>query len=180
MIDLTQPEAARLWIPLAAMCANPIAQVLSKRLLYTRNAVLKSEATGVAAGLALLCALNARGWEPCCFRPGELWAGLISDIILYLLLSYGYFHFVNLSVTARRIRMLRELAASGPLAPQELMARYSPSDIIGIRLDRLVGSGQIVRREGRYYGARRFPVWWIARVITALKHVVIGKGSEFE
>ena len=170
--------ALRLAIPLAAMCLNVAAQVLSKRYLLKRNAVLRSEAAGFAVGLLFVVGGNIA----CPCGLAQRLGGAASDVLMYVTLAYGYFHFVNLSVTARRIRLLRELGAVGDdgLTRAELLERYGPRDVIGVRLDRLTGSGQIVEREGRYYGARRFPVWWAAQLITAMKLLILGKRSEFE
>lgn len=176
------PEVLRLLSPVIAMGVNVLGQVTSKRLLFKRVAVLKSEAFGFALGLAAVLAVNWDQWSTCCLELSELWAGLISDMLLYGLLSYCYFHFVNLSVTARRIRILRDLARAGAdgLSRDELIAHYGPADIVGIRLGRLLGSGQIVQRDGRYYGGRRFPVYWIAQAVFLMKLLVMGKRSEFE
>lgn len=179
---IQNPETLRLLTPMIAMGINVLGQVMSKRLIFRHVAILKSEAFGFALGICMVGAVNWDQWATCCFEPSELWAGLLSDALLYVLLSYCFFHFVNLSVTARRIRLLRDLALAGQegMTREALLESYGPREILGIRLLRLVGSGQIVEREGRYYGGRRFPVFWIARAIVLMKLLVMGKRSEFQ
>ena len=47
-----------------------------------------------------------------------------------------------------------------------------------MRINRLLSTGQITLRAGRYYLARR-TVLYMARVIVLMKLVVLGKRSEF-
>ena len=45
----------------------------------------------------------------------------------YGVLSFGYFHFINLGETARRIRIIREIDAAGrPLTREVILDRYTP------------------------------------------------------
>lgn len=84
--------------------------------------------------------------------------------------AYAYFHFFNMSETARRIRMLLHIRQMGPsgLRIQELEREYSPQDMIEARLDRLVKMRQLVLdADGRYrvsgqvlLWAGRIMAWW--------------------
>jgi hypothetical protein len=112
--------------------------------------------------------------------PLERAGALAANLLLFAALGYCYFHFVNLAITARRIRLLLELAASpAGLSFREIVARYGARDMIARRIARLEGSGQIRERGGRYVlGA---PVMHgIVQVMLALKLLLLGKRSEFE
>jgi hypothetical protein len=62
-----------------------------------------------------------------------------------------------MSETARRIRMLLQLRLKGALQPQEIREDYSPVSMVKVRLNRLVETGQIIKRsDGQYYIARFF------------------------
>jgi len=74
---------------------------------------------------------------------------------IYACSSYVYFHFFNMSETARRIRILVHGAAGGMIPTQEIGATYTPEGMVAIRLERLVALKELQVREGRYViGAR--------------------------
>ncbi len=90
-------------------------------------------------------------------------------LLVALGLGYTYFHFFNMSETARRIRILRTIHRAGTLAPADLEALYRTPDIVRIRLERLVALGQIRAVDGRWvlakrtlYLAARAVFWWRA------------------
>ena len=103
-----------------------------------------------------------------------------ANLIIYCSLGYCYFHFINLGITARRIRILRELYTSpGGLTLSELLQRYNAGNMITARLERLLNSGQIVLRDNRYHIGR--PVMlFMSRSIVAMKLLILGKRSEFD
>ena len=107
-------------------------------------------------------------------------ARLALNVATYGALGYGYFIFITLGETGRRIRIVRELYAAGrPLTREEILERYDAEGIVSVRIDRLLGTGQIVFRDGRYYLQKR-TVLTMARMIVLLKLLVLGKRSEFE
>ncbi|MFH1492410.1 MAG: hypothetical protein ABIE81_03615 [Candidatus Omnitrophota bacterium] len=118
------------------------------------------------------------------FRPEVSLEGL-SDIFVINLIGYGclgycYFHFINLGETARRIRILRELYEAGDgLKLGELLNRYSAKEIFQKRTNRLINSGQIIFKDGKYYIGKP-TVLWISKIIIALKIIILGKRSEFD
>jgi hypothetical protein len=101
----------------------------------------------------------------------------LPDSLAYLSLAYSYFHFFNMSETARRMRLMIELYLSpNGLTPRELMSRYSAEEVVEVRLGRLLSIGQIIERNGRFYKAGRslgIPI----RLILFLKWLTIGKMS---
>ena len=84
-----------------------------------------------------------------------LWMGAFA-LITFNGLGYVYFHFFNLSDTARRFRLLRMIAMK-PVTAEELLAHYSPGDMIHARLERLEASGQIAQgKDARFRLRSRF------------------------
>ena len=73
---------------------------------------------------------------------------------VYVLCVFGPYE------TSVRMRLVREIAraASGGISRQELLKRYSAQTIVDLRLRRLMGSGDIVEKDGLYHsrGQRNF------------------------
>ena len=103
-----------------------------------------------------------------------------ANLLIYAALGYCDVHFINLGETARRIRILRELYETPEgLSQEEILKHYNAKHVVDMRLRRLLGNGQIIERQGRYYIGS--PVMlFIAKSITALKFVILGKRSEFD
>lgn len=82
--------------------------------------------------------------------------------------AYAYFHFFNMSETARRIRMLIELRFKRRVKAEELERVYSPTDMVLFRLKRLQEAGQITKSgDDRYRISNHFLLgvalvfrWW--------------------
>ena len=69
--------------------------------------------------------------------------------------AFCYFNFVNLTIASLRIRVLEEIADSGGWLPRAaLLDRYGTGSVADIRLERLVGGGHLVERNGRLYSGR--------------------------
>lgn len=80
----------------------------------------------------------------------ELERAIVYGLIVYCCLAYSYFHLFNMSETARGIKILYELQINGKLSPAEIDKRYSPQDMLKVRLARLVALKQLTEKEGRY------------------------------
>lgn len=137
--------------------------------IYCRRSgrLLKSVYRGFAAGAAacaLACGLNS---------------GLLPALVTYGALGYCYFHFINLGETARRIRIVRELAEAGPagLSAAELLARYNARMMVEARFARLLNNSQVVEKEGRYYVGKP-AVLYMARILLFMKKALLGRTSE--
>jgi len=101
----------------------------------------------------------------------------VENLLTYILLSYCYFHFVNLGETARRVRLLRELKVSGcGLTLEEIRSRYNADEILSRRLDRLIKNGQVVLKEERYFIAKPIMLS-IAKTIVFLKRLLLKRGG---
>lgn len=70
---------------------------------------------------------------------------------VYVLCIFGPYE------TSVRMRLVREIAQGGPkgISLQELLGRYNSETIVNLRLQRLLGSGDIIENNGRYRIARR-------------------------
>lgn len=88
-------------------------------------------------------------------------------IIVYNALGYSYFHMFNMSETARRIRILYELYKTGGLNTSALVKLYGVDNVLSVRVDRLISTGQIKKVDGRYildgrllyYSAKLLEFW---------------------
>ena len=155
----------RALLPVAGLLVNVVVQVALSRAGLP---LLRSVFAGFAAGFAAVLLVSGMS----VLLPG--------DILSYGAFGYCYFHFLTLGETARRIRLVRELYEKPEgLSEEELLARYNSRDILAVRMERLLGNGQIVLRGGRYFTGRP-AMLLMARLITFLKVVVIGKKSEFD
>jgi DNA-binding transcriptional ArsR family regulator len=152
-------------IPLAALFANALSAILIFRLRLAP--LLKAVYGGFAAGLAALCLMQAF------FAPG--FGDLAANAVIYGALSYCHFHFINLGETARRIRILRELAESPDgLSREELSGRYNARQMLSVRLARLEGNGQLRLENGRYVSGAP-AVLGMARALDFMKRLLLGR-----
>lgn len=75
---------------------------------------------------------------------------LIYGCIVYNSLGYSYFHFFNMSETARRIRILIEIKLKKAVSFEDITENYNCDLMISNRLKRLVELGQIKLRDNKY------------------------------
>lgn len=101
----------------------------------------------------------------------------LAAVVLYVTATYGalavlYVDIVNIAETSLHMHLLLEVAWDDRLSLTRLIDKYSPSHMVGERLDRLTAMGQ-VRREGeRYYlGANRMALL-IANAVDAWRTVL--------
>ena len=141
---------------------------------------LRSVARAFAGGLIVLALL-----EVLLIKRNDLFAETITTAVIvnapiYAALSYCYFNFVNLGQSSIRIRIYSEIAASGNgVSMQHIALEYNEEALMRMRLQRMIESGDIMERNGRYVvGRQRLVV--IARIIFAMKKLILGKGSEFD
>ena len=170
--------SAPLWAVLAAllaMAANAAGQIAAYRLLRTEGKLFKSQIAGTLIGCLVLALILSA-------MPG---AGpsadvAIADALLYAAFCYVYFHWNNMGETARRIRMLRELAAAPEgLSFEEMVARYSAQEILERRLERLTAAGQITESDGRLV-LTSHSVLLSARLVGLAKQIIFGGRSELD
>ncbi len=75
---------------------------------------------------------------------------LIYGCIVYNSLGYSYFHFFNMSETARRIRILIEIKLKKSVSFKDITENYNCDLMISNRLKRLVELGQVKLRDNKY------------------------------
>lgn len=137
---------------------------------------------------ALFAALDAAVWvwlmlgkQPLADYPRQdVAAAGAASLTLYGLLCFDYvIGWFNLGETARRIRLLRELA----LAPQrtmtadEVLRVYNADMIVTARLGRLVSSGQL-RLDGERYKLNGRFFLGQAQVLALLKSLIPPPGGQ--
>lgn len=165
-------------VPLGGLAVTVAVQVA---LIRARRGagLLRSLFEGWGAGL--LAVLGAEAWAAgaLALDAGDRLPLAAVNIATHGLLWYCYFHFVNLGVTARRPRLLIELSeAPAGLTYAQVLERYDGRYQVEARLERLLGSGQIVLRDGRYRIGKPL-LLLVARVMVLLKRLLLGKSSEF-
>jgi len=136
--------------PLLGFAANVATQIFCAR--RPGASLLRSIFIGFASG-ALVCGLLnllLTTAYPAPFLP--LGQGLVFNLFLYGMIGYCYFHVVNLTVTARRIRILRGIAlAPTPPSLGDILKEYNAEAMVQKRLDRLLKSDQILQQGSRYH-----------------------------
>jgi hypothetical protein len=166
--------------PILGLGANVIFQVGAFRL-HSRLSLLKSVFLGFGIGLLVVFILDASLFYA---SPAAQWHAMLdiflANILTYGALGYGYFHFINLGETARRVRILREIDYFPKgLSLQELLCRYNSKAILQYRIDRLLHNRQIILDRGKYRIGNP-SMFFITRIVLSLKQLIIGKKSEFD
>lgn len=163
-------ETASIISPIAAFVLSIAVQILARRTskgeYFTRSFL-----AGFGAGLISLSAtelLIALKHGPDAFL-------ILANLITYVALCYGYFHFLNLGETGRRIRLLMELREHPEgIAEDGILALYNAKEIIEKRIARLKRKDQIILENGRYSVAKS-QVLYMSRILDGLKLVLFGK-----
>lgn len=122
----------------------------------------------VLAGAGLIAQLEARD-------IGQIVCMLVFAFIVFNGVAYAYFHFFNMSETARRIRMLLQVQQSGPtgLRVDELERQYSQTDMIESRLDRLVHLNQLLLAPDKHYHVVGSTLLWAGGVMRAWRRLIL-------
>lgn len=174
------PDCLLAFSPVIGLLANAGSLIMLYRLNPSFG-LLRSEYAGFVFGSAVVLGLNGLVMylAPHVMASTAAGHGIIT-LLTYAALGYCHFHFVNLGETARRIRLLRELVdAGGALSHDALLERYNAREIVEKRITRLINAGQVVHRAERYYIGNPAVVL-IARIMVALKVLLLGKRSEYE
>lgn len=153
--------------PVIGLTVNVASQVGLKR--YKEMRLLKSVFAGFFAGLGTVLILGLAG----CSGLGII----LANTAIYFCLGYGYFHFINLGETARRIRILQEInAAPEGLTLEEILARYNAGEILDKRFQRLLDNGQ-VRLENGNYVMRPSLMVLITRIFILTRKMIMGSSG---
>ncbi len=163
--------------PLISLGVNVISQIFCCRRSKSEG-LLKSVFAGFAFGAFSLLLISLYCLKRLSMPFPDNTASFLTNAITYSALGYGYFHFINLGETGRRIRIIMELLNHEKgLSAEEILERYNAGDIIRKRINRLVDSRQIMQKNGRYYINSRLMLS-IARIIVCMKIIVLGRKSE--
>jgi len=123
-------------IPIICFPLNVLFQVVSYRVI-PKIGLLKTELSGFVFGLFGLFIMEAITFSTFPISTINVFSVLITNLIIYLSLSYCYFHFVNLAVTARRIRLLRDLNNSEDgMTMDEILLQYNSTSLPTTKGDR--------------------------------------------
>jgi len=81
--------------------------------------------------------------------------------LVYVLCIFGPYE------TSVRMRLIREIArgSSAGISMEELLARYNHETIVNVRLRRLVGSGDIIEKDGFYHSGHKKNFFFIFMAI---------------
>ena len=86
----------------------------------------------------------------------DLMSMLLFGTLVFNLVSYVYFHIFNMSETARRIKILLHLYKNGSSHIDELKYDYNPTNMVNLRLERLIEMDEItLDKYGRYHISSR-------------------------
>ena len=165
--------------PLIAFAIHLIvARVL--RLLKFNLSPLLVAAFAVLVGYVVMAALS---W-PIFLRhqSGEsekFWAALYG-LLVYGGLAFSYFQLFGMSETARRIHILYDLKSHGPMPRGEIHSRYRLSDMLSVRLGRLMEWKQLRIVGGRYVLNGRFFLYGVAKIAECWARVLGFQQAEFQ
>jgi hypothetical protein len=81
----------------------------------------------------------------------DLWCGIMYVLATYNACCFGYFCLLNVTETSLHVNILMRLWAEGGTRPEDLARRYSVKHMIEVRIERMIGLGQLAEREGRYF-----------------------------
>ncbi len=172
-------QYSSLLAPLISMGVNVIAQVLMVRARQGGK-FLRSIIEGFGIGLIALIAMESMPRGESGFATGGTALLFLVNIPMYGCLSYCYFGLANLGQSSIRIRIYAELASNSKgVSCIELLQRYDEDALMKLRIHRLLETGDLIERNGRYFVGRRRLVL-LGNFMTALKVFMLGKGSQFD
>ena len=98
-----------------------------------------------------------------------------ANLTVYLLIAFSYFAFINLGVSSLRVRLLDELDRSiDGLTMNEILERYNSREIIKNRVEKLGKTGQLIRKDDRYFVGRSTALLMV-KILELLKFIVLGR-----
>ena len=158
---------------------NVISQIIMTRYVK-KFGLLKSVILGFLVGLAIVFTIEIVHNLTSNSTISEVIGVLALNTITYGALGYCYFHFVNLGETARRVRIVRELLESeNGLSMSGILQHYNASEIISVRLQRLLKNKQITLRNDRYFITKSM-LLYITKIIIMMKIAILRKTSEIK
>ncbi len=159
--------------PIIGLAVYCVGHIIAARLIRGRNPY-PALAIGAVMGIVVTVAITVVA----CVRGGDSAADTLAltgmNAVAALGFAFCYFNFVNLTIASLRIRVLEEIADSGGWLPRAaLLDRYGTGSVADIRLERLVGGGHLVQRNGRLYSGR-LQFLLVARIFDAVRSLIFG------
>jgi len=108
--------------------------------------------------------LDIKSWKQ------VFWSGVYL-FSTYAIFGYVYFHIFNLSETARRTRILREIDKTKVLKKDELIEIYTCRDMVSVRLRRLLALGEL-RLDNNKYILKNKGLLIVARIISGFRKIL--------
>lgn len=155
--------ASPLWILLSHMVLVRVFSRMAPQIVAIGAGLVGALPTGLLVGTLALPAPSALLRVP---------VAVTYVAVVYACIAYSYFHLFNMSETARRIRILRELHAAGSLTAEEISRLYSGASVLEARFHRLLATGQLEARADRFVRAGRF--LYMAACLVRLWRLVLG------
>ena len=159
--------------PLIGLAVYCVGHVVAARLIRGRNpypALAIGAVMGIVVTVAITIVASVRGGD----SATDTLALTGLNAVAALGFAFCYFNFVNLTIASLRIRILEEIADSGGWLPRAtLLERYGTGSVADIRLERLVGGGHLVERNGRLYSGR-LQFLLVARIFDAFRSLILG------
>jgi hypothetical protein len=107
--------------------------------------------------------------------PGSV--TMLLSVAVYVTATYAalavlYVDIVNIAETSLHMHLLLEVAWNDRLSLERLIEKYSPSHMVGERLQRLIALGQVRRDGDRYYLGGNRSALTIAKAVDAWRTVL--------
>ena len=151
MTGMMKQELFNALVPIITMFIFMAAQIGLKRYLSSIG-YFKSVVLGFGVGVISLFILQyiAFQWQPIESIEVIVLTGI--NLMIYSFLGLGYFAFINVAVSALRIRILTELMRSRDgLTINEILNHYNTAEIVQRRVLKLGNNGQIQLINNRYH-----------------------------
>lgn len=159
--------------PVLGLAVYCLTHVVAARIIRGRNPY-PALGVGALAGLVATVVITFVACRRDTVPSIDTLALVGMNAIASLAFAFGYFNFVNLTVASLRIRILEELADAGGRLPRaDLLDRYGTASVADLRLERLVGGGHLVERNGRLHTGR-LQFLLVARIFDGLRRLIFG------
>ena len=141
-------------LPFIALIINLSSQIVILRL-NDGEGFFKSVVLGFLVGLSFLIIIDIIYFDIKIFGVSNYLLSYGMNILSYCFLSLCYFTFLNMGVSALRIRLLNELEDNPKgLTTDEILIKYNSQEIINRRINKLASNKQISYKDQRYYSKK--------------------------
>jgi len=174
------PQWISILNPLISFAVSISFQIVAFRF-FPRLSLLRSVFLGFFIGQVFIFAIELFNHSSY-FKSAlmEFLGYYLANVIILSFLWHGYFAFIGLGGSARRSRILKELGeVPAGLSMAEILERYNAMDMVNFRVSRLLNSGQVVLKNGRYFIGKP-TILYMAKLVLLMKQIILGKKSEFD